>query len=79
MCCDKVLQICVDTRFQNRQEGIADGVDLALLAEGPGQGRWSRTGWLSRSSRLVLGNLESVFIQRLRDILLANLLLVASP
>lgn len=79
MCCDKVLQVCVDASFQDSQECITDGVNLALLVKGPGKWSWSRGGWLSRSSGLVFRDLEGVLIQCLRDILLASLLLAASP
>lgn len=70
MCSDKVLQVGIDAGLKNGQERITNCIDLASFAGKLRQGRDGGTVRLGNNSRLVFGDLESIFVQCLRNILL---------
>jgi hypothetical protein len=72
MCSDKILQVGVDAGLKNRQERITNCIHLAGFAGKLRQGRYGGTVRLGNNGRLVLGDLESIFIQCLRNILLPS-------
>lgn len=72
VCSDKILQVCVETGLKDSKECIANCVNLTGFACKLGHG-WNRGAIrLSNNSRFMFGDLESIFIQRLRNILLPN-------
>jgi hypothetical protein len=72
MCGDKVLQVGVDAGLKNRQEGITNCIDLAGFASKLRQGWYGGTVRFGNNSRLVFGDLESIFIKCLRNVLLPS-------
>lgn len=72
VCSNKVLQVGVDAGLKNRQERITNCIDLTGFAGKLRQRRYGGTVRLGNNSGLVFGDLESILIQCLRNVLLPS-------